>query len=43
MTLSDATSYDKMGIAIFKMFIWGGISSVIWSEITFNGSANASP
>ena len=31
-----------MGIAIFKIFIWGGISSVIWSEITFYGSADAS-
>ena len=29
----------RMGITIFKMFIWGGISSVIWSEITFYGSA----
>ena len=24
-----------MGITIFKMFIWGGISSVMWSEIMF--------
>ena len=31
-----------MGITIFKMFIWGGMSSVIWSEITFCGSADAS-
>ena len=27
-----------MGITIFKMFIWGGILSVIWSEIMFYGS-----
>ena len=33
----------RMGITIFKMFIWGGVSSVIWSEITFYGSADASP
>ena len=29
-----------MGITIFKKFIWGGISSVICSEITFYGSLN---
>ena len=28
-----------MGITIFKIFIWGGISSDIRSEITFYGSA----
>ena len=32
-----------MGITIFKIFIWGGISSYIRSEITFYGSAYASP
>ena len=32
-----------MGITIFKIFIWGGISSDIRSEITFYGSAYASP
>ena len=32
-----------MGIAIFKFFIWGGISPDIRSEITFYGSADASP
>ena len=29
-----------MGITAFKMFIWGGISSVIWSGITFYGNAS---
>ena len=33
----------KMGISIFKIFIWGGISSDIRSEITFYGSAYTSP
>ena len=33
----------RMGITIFKIFIWGGISSDIRSEITFYGSARASP
>ena len=28
-----------MGITIFKIFIFGGISSDIWSEIMFYGSA----
>ena len=28
-----------MGITIFKIFIWGGISSDIRSEIAFDGSA----
>ena len=28
-----------MEITIFKMFIWGDISSVIWSEISFYGDA----
>ena len=32
-----------MGIAIFTIFIWGGISSDIRSEVTFYGSAYASP
>ena len=32
-----------MGITIFKIFICGGISSDIRSEITFYGSAYASP
>ena len=27
----------------FKMFIWGGISSVIWSEILFHGDTSAEP
>ena len=30
-----------MGITILKIFIWGGISSNIRSEITFYGSAYA--
>ena len=32
-----------MGITVFKIFILGGISSDIHSEIMFYGSANASP
>ena len=31
------------GITVFKIFIWGGISWDIRSEITFYGSARASP
>ena len=33
----------RMAITIFKILIWGGISSDIRSEITFYGSARASP
>ena len=33
----------RMGIAIFKIFNWGGISSDISSEIMFYSSARASP
>ena len=33
----------RMGITIFKIFIWGGISSDKVSEITFYGSACTSP
>ena len=33
----------RMGITIFKIFIWGGMSLDIRSEITFYGSARASP
>ena len=33
----------RMGITIFKIFIWGGISSNIRLEITFYGSTRASP
>ena len=33
----------KMGITIFKIFILGGISLDIRSEITFYVSAHASP
>ena len=33
----------RMEITIFKIFIWGGISSDIRSEITFYGSACTSP
>ena len=33
----------RMGIIIFKIFIWGGISSDIRSEITFHVSAGALP
>ena len=29
----------RMGITIFKIFIWGGISSDLRLEITFYGSA----
>ena len=32
----------RIGITIFKIFIWGGILSDICSEITFYGSACAS-
>ena len=31
-----------MGVTIFKIFIWGGISSDMLSEITFNSSADVS-
>ena len=44
--LQFATKLQKcirMGITIFKIFIWGGISSDICSEITFYGSIWASP
>ena len=30
----------RMGITIFKIFIWGGMSLVIWSEITFYADAS---
>ena len=33
----------RMGITVFKIFIWGGILSDILSEITFYRSAYASP
>ena len=33
----------RMGITIFKNFIWGGISSDIRLEITFYSSARESP
>ena len=33
----------RIGITIFKVFIWGGISPDIRSEITFYGSARALP
>ena len=33
----------RMGITIYKILIWGGISSDIRVEITFYGSAYASP
>ena len=45
-TLQFETKLQKcirMGISIFKFLIWGGISSDIRLEITFNGSARASP
>ena len=28
------------GITVFKIFIWVGISAVIWSQISFYGDAN---
>ena len=31
------------GITVFKIFIWGGISSDIRSEILFNGDASVEP
>ena len=33
--------YMRMGITIFKISIWGGVSSDIRSEITFYGAAGA--
>ena len=33
----------RIGITIFKIFIWGGISSDILLEIMFYGSARALP
>ena len=33
----------RMGITVFKIFIWGGISSDIRWEIMFYGSAYVSP
>ena len=33
----------RMGITVFKIFIWGGIPSDIRSEMTFYGSARTSP
>ena len=45
-TLQLASKLQKcirMGIPIFKIFFWGSISSGIRSEITFYGSAYASP
>ena len=35
--------YIRMGITIFKISIWRGISSYIRSEIKFSGSAHALP
>ena len=35
--------YIRMGITIFKIFIWGGISSDKGLEIRFYGFACASP
>ena len=32
-----------MGITAFKIVIWGGKSAVLRSQITFYGSADASP
>ena len=45
-TLKFETKLQKcirMEITIFKIFIWGSISSDIRSKITFYGSARASP
>ena len=33
----------RMGITLFKIIMWGGISSDIGLEITFYGSPRASP
>ena len=30
--------YIRMRLTIYKIFIWGGIFSDIWLEITFNSS-----
>ena len=32
--------YIRMRVTIFKIFIWGGISSYIWLEITFYTSTD---
>ena len=40
--LQFETKCIKMGITIFKIFIWGGILSDIRSETMFYGSACAS-
>ena len=32
-----------MGVTAFKFVIWGGKSAVLWLQITFYGSAGASP
>ena len=45
-TLQFETKLQKcirMGITIFIIFIWGGISSDIWSEITEIGSETKFP
>ena len=41
--VSKVKKYIRMGITIFKFFIWRGISLDIRSEITFYGSTNVSP
>ena len=33
----------RMGLTVMKIVIWGGKSSILWSQITFYGSAVASP
>ena len=42
ITLHMTTAKKRIGIIIFKIFILGGISLDIRSEITFKGSAGAS-
>ena len=34
---------SNWGITVFKIFIWGGVSLDIWSEIKFYGNARAEP
>ena len=40
---SKILMHFRMGITIFKIFIWRDLSLVIWLEITCYGSTDASP
>ena len=41
-SLLDANENNE-GKTVFKIFIWGGLSSDIWSEILFYSDASAEP